>query len=71
MSKRPTSRNNILHNVKRIIGVAYFAPSSVKRGNCMRTRSSLTKSTVLPKRCSLHEKKTQFEREEYSLWKKP
>ena len=33
MGKRPICRNKILHNVKRIIGAAYFAPSSVKRGN--------------------------------------
>ena len=33
MGKRPMSRNNILHSVKRIIGEDYFAPSSVKRGN--------------------------------------
>ena len=33
MGKIPMSRNKILHNVKRIIGAAYFAPSSVKRGN--------------------------------------
>ena len=71
MGKRPLSRNKIFHSVKRIIGVAYFAPSSVKRGKCMRTRSSLTKSTTLPKRCSLHKKTTQFEREKDSLWKKP
>ena len=33
MGKRPMSRNKILHNVRRIIGVAYFAPSSMKKGN--------------------------------------
>ena len=33
MGKRPMSRNKILHYVKRIIGAAYFAPFSVKRGN--------------------------------------
>ena len=33
MGKMLISRNNILHNVKRIIGAAYFTPSSVKRGN--------------------------------------
>ena len=33
MGRRPISRNNILHNVKMIIGATYFAPSSVKRGN--------------------------------------
>ena len=33
MGKNPMSRNKMLHNVKRIIGAVYFAPSSVKRGN--------------------------------------
>ena len=70
MGKRPMSRNKILHNVKRINGAAYFSPSSVKGAICMRTRSILTKSTALPKRCSLHGKTTRFWREKYSLSKK-